>query len=158
MTVVAFGAVSLAVATIGTSFRRQHSDDGETALDLVFGGAALATLGTWVVATYDWNIAKFGRVELDAVGPTTSLWPVAVILLATLLPLSRTLGRLARAALGILLAFLVVEIVLSLAGAVRDGSVSSRGAIVGVLYVLELGILATWAVAQSRRSTSPIRP
>lgn len=150
-TAVAWGGLALALVLLSLVARRRV-DRRALAVDAILGVAALAVLGAWIFSVYDWSIGKWGHVELDPVSPTTKLWPLLVVLAVAVLPLSR--GR--RQAIGhavpvAVILLLAVDVALGLWGALRDGSVSGSGLVVGLLYGLELVILGFWTAWSSGR-------
>ncbi len=151
MTLAVWGALSLGLVAL-TLRLRHGADTGIRLLDLALGGASLVVLGAWVFSIYEWSIAKFGYFENDAVGRTTFLWPLVVIFVVTLLPFVR--GRrpvlLVLASVGLVV--LAADLVLAAAGALRDGSVSMWGIVVGLLYFLEMALLLAWFGVRTRNA------
>ena len=151
ITAVAWGGIALALVALGSRLRHREAG-GLSGIDVILGAAALVTLGAWIFSIYQWNITKFPSIELDAVGPTTILWPFLVILAVTLLPLIRGRRTFAFAVLSVTIIVLFGDVIVGLIGALRDGAISPWGLVVGLLYCLELGILATWTGIRARAS------
>lgn len=151
MTLAGWGALSLGLVAL-TLRLRHGADTGIRPWDLALGGASVVVLGAWVFSIHEWSIAKFGYFETDAVGRTTFLWPLLVIFVVALLPFVR--GRrpvlLTLACVGLMV--LAADIVLAAAGALRDGSVSMWGIVVGLLYFLEMALLLAWFGVRTRNA------
>lgn len=151
MTLAGWAALSLGLVAL-TLRLRHGADTGIRPLDLALGGASLLVLGAWEFSIHEWSIAKFGYFEADAVGRTTFLWPLLVIFVVTLLPFVR--GRrpvlLTLACVGLMV--LAADILLAAAGALRDGSVSMWGIVVGLLYFLEMALLLAWFGVRTRNA------
>jgi hypothetical protein len=113
-------------------------------------------MAIWIVSVYAWNITKFGMVEMDAVGPTTWLWPLMTILASASLVVARIATMRIRSAalalVGACLGVLLLDIALALIGALRDGAVSGVGLVIGALAVLQVGLLGGWLL-WARRTT-----
>jgi len=151
MTLAGWGALSLGLVAL-TLRLRNGADTGIRLLDLALGGASLLVLGAWVFSIYEWSIAKFGYFDNDAVGRTTFFWPLLVIFVVTLLPFVRGRRRVLLTLAGVGLMVLAADIVLAAADALRDGSVSMSGIVVGLLYLLEMALLLAWLIVRTRNA------
>ncbi|MGI8929341.1 MAG: hypothetical protein ACR2H0_07760 [Candidatus Limnocylindrales bacterium] len=153
----AFALTTVAIAARMTPGRRAYLRTS----DLVWGFAIVLAVGAWIFSAYQWNIAKFGGIELDAVGPTTSLLPLITIVAAVLLVTVRGAGGAVKLVPLVIVAtafaVLVLDIALGAAGAIRDGSVSELGMVVGVLEVGLATFLAGGVISVAHRPKSGYR-
>ena len=96
-----------------------------------------------------WVSETLGYLDVDMVGTTGLLWIPLVILATTLVVIGFRVTA-ARWAAGVVFGALAVIVVDHVIGALRNGAVTTPGAVTGGLMVLQLAALALSVVVASR--------